>query len=1092
MPQPLTTQQLEQYLTAIKTGSIDAVGQVYADLYAHGYNYGGWAEGVAKGNSITGMSALHFLKASYADKSGTSLTDAQTDKIRVDMARRTLEEYLRTARNEGGVLIKDLNYEQTKAVHSDTFKKNNLTLDNWTLNTPMELIRRTYGNETVEKLWTQIRDTGGDYLDASAVSSALLVFVAGATYSDDANVREQAERWLKYVVPDSDYLTPLDNYIRNSINDWWDDFWDAREKDLLPRLLDLSDAINDIFSRARDFIENRDPLAFDLDGDGIETVGLNGRSSILFDHDNDGIRTASGWLKGDDAFLVLDRNGNGMIDSGRELFGVDTLKSDGQTATGGLDALRDLDTNHDGKFDASDAQFADVRLWRDLNQDGISQDNELSTLADNGIASIDLAGTNRTINLGNGNTQTATTTFIRADSSQGTAANLNLAANSFYRQFEDSVELDADVAKLPKMKGSGAVRDLREAAQLSPELAEQLSELAKASNIGRDVYREKIIGLIDAWADSASFTTSMKAAQAVSAYNDSAMNLHYLPPGVSANEAALIFTGTPSGAQHEQILAENARIEHMISVLETFNGSWFVEFPHDGKPTVKTGAGTLITATNGHAYVSFNAQQLSLLEQSYAALVDSVSNGLMLQTRLKSYMDTISFSVDENGLQFDTSGITDLLAQQWAKAPPHALEDLADLSRCGGGLLARLGGWETNDLLLAWYEDARENAELTVLFAEFGIFHTGTAKGTSGNDILIGKNGNNTLYGDNGDDVLLGEEGNDRLDGNNGNDRLYGGVGNDTLYGDDGDDLLDGGTGDDALIGGSGNDTYLLRIGSGQDAIYNNDATGTDTLRFEDVASTELRQLRKSGNDLIIAYGESDSITLKDHFYSTAYQIDRFTFSDGVTLTTLELYAHYPLYLSNSADYATFTQAAEVIYGLAGDDALHAGGGNDTLYGGEGNDTLYGDNGDDVLLGEEGDDRLNGGNGNDRLYGGVGNDTLYGDDGDDLLDGGTGNDALIGGSGNDTYLLRIGSGQDSISNNDTTGTDTLRFEDVASTELRQLRKSGNDLIIAYGESDSITLKDHFYSTAYQIDRFTFSDDVTLTAPEINALWESML
>ncbi|MDR1461781.1 MAG: hypothetical protein LBI68_01385 [Azoarcus sp.] len=88
--------------------------------------------------------------------------------------------------------------------------------------------------------------------------------------------------------------------------------------------------------------------------------------------------------------------------------------------------------------------------------------------------------------------------------------------------------------------------------------------------------------------------------------------------------------------------------------------------------------------------------------------------------------------------------------------------------------------------------------------------------------------------------------------------------------------------------------------------------------------------------------------------------------------------------------------------------------------------------------------------------------------------------------------MRIGSGQDSISNNDTTGTDTLRFEDVASTELRQLRKSGNDLIIAYGESDSITLKDHFYSTAYQIDRFTFSDDVTLTAPEINALWESML
>jgi len=70
----------------------------------------------------------------------------------------------------------------------------------------------------------------------------------------------------------------------------------------------------------------RDPLAIDLDGDGIETVGIPTTGSpILFDHDGDGVKTGTGWLKGDDAWLVLDRDGNGTIDTGAELFGVDTM-----------------------------------------------------------------------------------------------------------------------------------------------------------------------------------------------------------------------------------------------------------------------------------------------------------------------------------------------------------------------------------------------------------------------------------------------------------------------------------------------------------------------------------------------------------------------------------------------------------------------------------------------------------------------------------------------------------------------------------------------------------------------------------------------
>lgn len=136
---------------------------------------------------------------------------------------------------------------------------------------------------------------------------------------------------------------------------------------------DISQDVNDDYAAARAWIF-RDPLAIDLDNDGIETVGIEG--GVLFDHNADGIRTGTGWVKADDALVVLDRDGNGSIDSGRELFGVDYLKTNGQQAANGFDALADLDGNADGHFDATDAQYASVRLWRDLNQDGVSQGNQ--------------------------------------------------------------------------------------------------------------------------------------------------------------------------------------------------------------------------------------------------------------------------------------------------------------------------------------------------------------------------------------------------------------------------------------------------------------------------------------------------------------------------------------------------------------------------------------------------------------------------------------------------------------------------------------------------------------------------------------------
>jgi hypothetical protein len=176
----------------------------------------------------------------------------------------------------------------------------------------------------------------------------------------------------------------------------------------------------------------RDPLAIDLDGDGIETLG-SATNPVLFDHNADGIRTGTGWVRPDDAWLVLDRNGDGLITSGRELFGVDTLLSgtpgvDAVYAPTGFAALAALDANADGVFNTSDAAFTQVRLWQDADQDGVSDAGELFSLADKGIASISLNATSTSINLGNGNTVSATATVTRANGSTTLAETVGVAA----------------------------------------------------------------------------------------------------------------------------------------------------------------------------------------------------------------------------------------------------------------------------------------------------------------------------------------------------------------------------------------------------------------------------------------------------------------------------------------------------------------------------------------------------------------------------------------------------------------------------------------------------------------------------------------
>ena len=222
-------------------------------------------------------------------------------------------------------------------------------------------------------------------------------------------------------------------------------------------------------SRDDSFRTSSTTLILDLDGDGVELTSNS--SSILFDHNADGVRTGTQWAKPDDAILVRDLYGNGTIDSGRELFGDQTVYTEGtragQTAANGFAALAALDKDAngiaDGVFNASDVAYASLQIWRDLNQDGVSQANELQTLIDVGVTAINLAQTPTQIAQGK-STFTETVSGVDANgnpvstSTEQTVQNVNFTTNNFYREFSDKPVVTEAAAALPQMQGAGFAR----------------------------------------------------------------------------------------------------------------------------------------------------------------------------------------------------------------------------------------------------------------------------------------------------------------------------------------------------------------------------------------------------------------------------------------------------------------------------------------------------------------------------------------------------------------------------------------------------------------------------------------------------------
>mgnify|MGYP000107054609 FL=1 len=801
---------------------------------------------------------------------------------------------------ENADLKKDADYWQNKLNENRASqdKLNNNKLES--LKYFVEICKREYGEAQEAFNANPNSKEAKEALDkwASALKGNEERLKAFQDYLDDLNAPKfDLISWMNTVLSNSLLFNPLDENFENTLR-------------------------NAIKSIAQFFgfnsISIYDPLALDLNGDGKIGISPAPNGGAYFDHNGDGVSHKSSWISKEDGILAYDRNGNGNIDDGGELFGNFTQIKDKdgnqRLAKDGYEALREFDSNNDGLIDSKDDKFKDLKIWQDANSNGISDEGELKSLDELGIASLSLNHNEVNEDLGGGNTLSLKGSYTKKDGTAHSMGDLNFNVDTINSKFKDETPLNSEDMARANIKGFGLLRDLRSAAALNKELAAALDSYSRLGT--KEEQLKALPGLIKAWSETAArsgnsngvdYEVGLKGVKLPSNVNLGAgSNINVDADGNvinSGNPNARRLSLTPSQYRalldssksiDESLLKEFESIKYKIKVIDAFTGSKTAELYYISNDDIKA----IIKNTN-ETYDK-------ILNYSYASL--------LAQTRLKGYADLISLdmiSVPNDTVAGGASGSASGGASAGGNSKSDAASGGANVSAKPKydfrlnftKVIDKFKEINLNDPKKAFvdlaefatlFQSKKEFAAGLSLLAEFayGANKRGVLSeylDTLGKDMQSKINITTSSSGSAGDDIMVGSGNNDTLYGGNGNDILYGGEGDDKLYGDSGDDILEGGAGNDYLSGGEGNDTYLFGRGDGVDTISNSDSSQdrNDIIKFKEGIGKENITFQRVANDLVLKYGENDTVRINNQFGGGA--IEQIALASGEYITASKI-----------------------------------------------------------------------------------------------------------------------------------------------------------------------------------------------------------
>ncbi|HGO9333851.1 TPA: hypothetical protein ACLBJJ_002138, partial [Neisseria meningitidis] len=362
----------------------------------------------------------------------------------------------------------------------------------------------------------------------------------------------------------------------------------------------------------------------------------------------------------------------------------------------------------------------------DLNQDGISQANELRTLEELGIQSLDLAYKDVNKNLGNGNTLAQQGSYTKTDGTTAKMGDLLLAADNLHSRFKDKVELTAEQAKAANLAGIGRLRDLREAAALSGDLANMLKAYSAAET--KEAQLALLDNLIHKWAETDSNWGKKSPMRLSTDWTQTANEGIALTP---SQVAQLKKNALVSLSDKAKAAIDAAR--DRIAVLDAYTGQ---------------DSNTLYYMSEEDAL-----NIVKVTNDTYDHLAKNIYQNLLFQTRLQPYLNQISFKMENDTFTLDFSGLVQAFNHVKETNPQKAFVDLAEMLAYG-----ELRSWYEGRRLMADYVEEAKKAgkfeDYQKVLGQETVALLAKTSGTQADDILqnvgFGHNKNVSLYGNDG------------------------------------------------------------------------------------------------------------------------------------------------------------------------------------------------------------------------------------------------------------------------------------------------------------------------------------------------------